>query len=160
KGIVQQLATIAPGSVDDFRNATAALDRDDWPKAVEGFRKVVAQAPRFSPAVRRLGGSLVEVGQRTEGLQLLDQAVAIERSPENLISLAQSLAFGNKAAGVSPGDLDRALDLAKEACQSPTIANDPSYLFVVAQLGLQMNKLDDFHAALGRLQREYPNVMQ
>jgi Zn-dependent protease with chaperone function len=157
--IVQQLTTVAPQAVDDFRNATVAMDRADWPGAAAGFRKVVQKAPNFSPGVRRLGISLVESGERVEGLKLLNQAIALDRSPENLISLAQCLGISKTPGETTPEERETALGIAKEAAQFPSTAGDPSYPTLVAQLALQANELPDFRQALGQLRREYPNLM-
>src|SRR5262245_45112479 len=90
--IESQLQVIAPNAVATFRAATAAMDKNDNAEAARLFHDVVAEAPQFSPAIRRLGWSLVESGQREVGLKRLEQAVQLERSPENLSSLAQALA--------------------------------------------------------------------
>jgi Zn-dependent protease with chaperone function len=156
--IVQELGGVAPEAVDDFRNATAAMDRADWSNATAGYRKVVQKAPKFSPGLRRLGISLVESGERAEGLRLLNQAVALDRSPENLISLAQAVGFSKKPAA-TPEEIQTALALAKEAAQFPSTAGDPSYSTLVAQLALQANELPDFRQALAHLRGEYPNLM-
>jgi len=42
--------------------------------------------------LRRLGFSLAGLGQTDDAIALLDKAVKIERTPENLISLAEILA--------------------------------------------------------------------
>src|SRR5262245_11456635 len=92
KLIWQSLKAIAPGSVDTFKTATEALDRDDYNESARLYEQVLKKAPDFEPAMRRLGGSLVELGRTTEGMALLERAVEKTRSPDNLFSLAQYLA--------------------------------------------------------------------
>src|SRR5262245_49559877 len=91
--IAGQLRAIAPDAVPKFEQATAAMDRGDDAAGVQGFREVLTLAPQFTPAMRRLGGTLIHAGNVREGLSLLQQAVAVDRSPENLFSLAQGIAF-------------------------------------------------------------------
>ena len=93
KAIWAELETTAPQSVADFKAATEAMDAGDYDKAIPLFLKVQHDAPKFDAALRRLGGSLVSTGQIEAGLDFHRQALAIRRSPENLISLAQSVAF-------------------------------------------------------------------
>jgi thioredoxin-like negative regulator of GroEL len=93
KAIWAELETLAPQSVADFKAATEAMDAQDYDKAVKLFQSVHQQAPDFDAALRRLGGCLVLTGKTGSGFAFLEQARAIRRSPENLISLAQSLAY-------------------------------------------------------------------
>ena len=93
KAIWAELETSAPQSVADFKAATEAMDAQDYEKAIDLFLKVRQQAPKFDAAIRRLGGCLVDTGKTEDGFRFLRQALAIRRSPENLISLAESLAF-------------------------------------------------------------------
>ena len=93
KAIWAELETLAPQRVEDFKAATEAMDAQDYEKAIGLFQKVHQEAPKFDPTLRRLGGSLVATGKTEDGFRFLRQALAIRRSPENLISLAESLAF-------------------------------------------------------------------
>jgi tetratricopeptide (TPR) repeat protein len=93
KAIWQQLGSIAPKSVEDFKAATAAFDKDDYQEAARLYAKVLEKAPDFDAAQRRRGGALVQMGRAQEGLMLLEKAVQQKRSRENLLSLAQCLAY-------------------------------------------------------------------
>ena len=86
--ICDKLAAVAPGAVETFQRATLAMDKQDYPQAAQLYREVLDQAPAFPPALRRLGVSLAGLGQTSDGLALVENAVSIERSPENLASLA------------------------------------------------------------------------
>jgi lipopolysaccharide biosynthesis regulator YciM len=55
--ILEKLAAVAPGAVETFQRGTEAMDKGDYPQAVQLYREVTKQAPTFSPALRRLGFS-------------------------------------------------------------------------------------------------------
>ena len=95
--IEQQLRALAPAAVPAFAAATAAMDQRDCGRAAALYEQVIGHAPGFSPAVRRLGLCLIELGQRDAGLNTLDRALQMERSAENLFSLASAL--GSPAPG-------------------------------------------------------------
>ncbi len=91
--IWEQLKVIAPGTVDDFKAATTAMDAGNYDEAVRLYEAVRKKAPEFDPELRRLGTSLALKGDLSAGLDLLEQAVQKNRTPENLISLANFLAY-------------------------------------------------------------------
>src|SRR5438270_5993002 len=84
--IWQELQTIAPDLVETFKAATTALDKNDFAQAVRLYEVVYKKAPNFDVVMRRLGGSLVLSGRKSEGFALLEAAVKKKESPENLIS--------------------------------------------------------------------------
>jgi Zn-dependent protease with chaperone function len=86
----------------------------------------------------------------------MEQAVEIERSPENLISLAESLLMGIRGGGTPAIMQQRALDLAKEAAAAHPAHDDPEYEGVVAQAALALHKQDEFRTAVGHLMHTYP----
>jgi Zn-dependent protease with chaperone function/tetratricopeptide (TPR) repeat protein len=156
--IWRDLRLIAPRSVETFKEATVALDEGDYKKAARLYEEVFKKAPDFDPVMRRLGGSLVEIGRRQEGIALLEKAVAKRRSPENLISLAQHLAFLREEKRASKADLERAMILAKEAANTNT-AKDQSYWAAVAQISLELDREQDLRDATGMMVRQYPGTM-
>src|SRR5207247_1249727 len=97
-----------------FQEATHALDRGDNSEASWLYRKVLAETPQFTPALRRLAFALAGLGKQAESLALLEEAVRRERSPENLISLAQALAFPGPGKEGSRDARLLALGLVKE----------------------------------------------
>jgi Zn-dependent protease with chaperone function len=109
--------------------------------------------------MRRLGFCLMQTGFGQDGLQLLGQAVARERSPENLVSLAEALAFPRPGVDGSQTDRERALVLAQEAVQRQQGHDDPSYLAFVGQLALSLHQQDAFSEATAALERSYPETM-
>ena len=73
--IEQQLRLISPEAVPAFRAATAALDRTDFVEAARLYQRVLELAPRFSPALRRLGISLVQAGYRRRLMRMRERPV-------------------------------------------------------------------------------------
>lgn len=157
--IVEELAKTAPKAVETFKRATDAMDKEDYKQAVQLYREVILQAPEFTPALRRLGGSLVASGQTDEGLVLLETAVQHERSPENLASLAQVLANPSPDKQGTPDQVTRALALATEAYEKYTAADDPDYALLLAHLGMVLQKEAEFREATSALVKNYPELM-
>lgn len=158
KAIWAELETVAPKSVADFKSATEAMDAQDYDKAAELFLTVHQRAPDFDAALRRLGGCLVLTGKTDSGFAFIEQALAIRRSPENLMSLAQSLAYPGGKEGTRE-QKSRAYELIKEANRSPQQPNDPDFLVLQAQLAMELDKIDDFRHATEQLVAKHPQLM-
>jgi predicted negative regulator of RcsB-dependent stress response len=77
--IWEQLKVIAPGSLEDFKAATTAMDSERYDEAVRLYQAVFKKAPNFDVVMRRLGMSLAQQGKVDEGLALLEKAVATNR---------------------------------------------------------------------------------
>lgn len=159
KQIWNQLNQIVPEAVEDFKAATVAMDSGNNDEAIQKFGSVLKKTPDFDPALRRLGFSLANAGQVDSGLQFVEQAVQINRSPENLIGLAQILAYPNEKTEGSQQQKLRAYTLAKEADRLPKTGDDPDYKTLVAQLALDLEQIDDFRAATQQLVAKYPDLM-
>lgn len=155
--IVAELRSLSPEAVPDFEAATAAFDASDYRTAAAAYRRAVEKAPGSDAALRRLGASLVLTGQRAEGLALLEKAVAIRRTPENLVSLAQSLGHGDGKEKVPPDVLRRALTLVTEA--APLAPGDSDYLILKATLELELDEMGAFKATSRELGRTAPEAM-
>jgi tetratricopeptide (TPR) repeat protein len=158
KPIWQELKSMAPASVETFKAATDALDKGDFTESARLYEEVLKKAPQFDPALRRRGFSLVELGRVDEGMALLEKAVQIKRSPENLNSLAQNLAFPGEGKEGSKANKERALELAKLAEQG-NAGEDPSYPFLVAQLSLDLDREEDFRRVMKTIGKNYPDLM-
>jgi len=156
KAIWAELETSAPQSVADFKAATEAMDAQNYEKAIDLFLKVHQEAPKFDAALRRLGGSLVDTGKTEDGFRFLRQALAIRRSPENLISLAQSLAFPAGKEGTKK-QKQEAYELIREARVSD--GHDVSALVLQAQLAMELDKIGDFRQATEQLVANHPELM-
>jgi hypothetical protein len=76
-------------AVPTFQRATVAMDNRDYSQSAQLYRQV----PFFSPALRWLGFSIGALGQTDEAIVFLKKVVKMDRSPEDLISLAQMVAY-------------------------------------------------------------------
>jgi len=157
--IEQQLEAIAPDAVLSFHQATVALDSQNYAEAQRLYREVLNHAPGFSAALRRLGSSLAAAGQVDEGLKFAEAAVARERSPENLISLATVLATPSRGKQTPQATRERALSLAKEARTNAGANVDADSLAVIAGLALSVQQYSDFRAASHQLDDRFPGEM-
>jgi tetratricopeptide (TPR) repeat protein len=157
--IWKNLAAVAPGAVETFQRGTVAMDKGDYAQAVQLYKEVAKQAPVFSPVLRRLGLCLAAAGRTDEGLKLIENAVKIDRSPENLVSLAQILAYPAQGRQGTKAQREIALTLAKEASDQYKGSGDPSYSSLVAQLALGLEKMAEFRQATETLTQKYPDVM-
>lgn len=157
--IERQLEAVAPAALPVFRDATAAMDRRDPVTAALLYERVLRQAPSFSPALRRRGWTLAESGQRDAGLKLVQQAVAIERSPDNLISLAQLLFMEVNGQRPSWAAAEQALGLVQEANRHTGVADGPEYLELTAQIALFLQRPKEFRAATRALALAFPEEM-
>jgi Zn-dependent protease with chaperone function len=155
--ICEKLAAVAPGALENFQRATVAMDNRDYSQAAQLYREVVKQAPQFSPALRRLGFSLAGLGQTDEAIALGENAVNIERSPENLASLAELLAHPAENKEGTPEQKEWALTLAKEANERDQSSDDPSYAMLMAQIALDLKREAEFRQATAILVQKYPD---
>ena len=151
-----QLAAIAPHELPDFEAGTRAYDAGDLSQAEWRYRLVIAAAPEFTPAMRRLGSILIRRDQRQEGLALLSRALGLERSPENLITMAQAIAYPAPGRQGSALDMARALALDREAVGKLGARRDPSYLFFHAGVAMSLQDPVELQVAVNELQRTYP----
>ncbi|HEX8179233.1 MAG TPA: M48 family metalloprotease [Pyrinomonadaceae bacterium] len=154
-----ELQTIAPTEVEHFKQATEALDRNDSETAVRLYRAVRQRAPEWDAVNRRLGYALVRVGQKEEGLALLRQAVAARNSPDNLLGLAQTLAYPTEQTQGSGVEKQEARALAEEALRLNKDTSDPSYALLLGQLALEQDAIEDFRTATQWLVAHQPDLM-
>lgn len=151
------LAKLDPALVAPFREARIAMDKRDYAASVRLLRAVVEKAPTFDAAVRRLASSLAAAGNRTEGLQWAEKAVALKRSAYNLTSLAYILVVVPKGQPAT-ADLTRAQALLHEAAALPE-GQDVYTVMLTAQVALQLNRIDDARLAVAKLEQIAPNEM-
>ena len=148
--IVAKLEAIAPDSVTCFEAATRALDNGDYERAAMEYREVLEAAPDFDPGLRRLGSVYVELGQHEKGIALLERAVAIVRSPENLASLAYALTIPVQDLEEAPREaLTRALSLATEAARLDP--EDANVAILQTQIALNLQAKTEFSDAVDLL---------
>ncbi|HEX2855252.1 MAG TPA: M48 family metalloprotease [Opitutaceae bacterium] len=155
--IEQQLSRLDPSMLENFRNARIAYDREDFAESARLFALVCERVPKFDPALRRLGASLVHQGKRREGLACCEQAVAINRSNANLVTLASTLAFP-KNGEATRAEQERALALALE-CQKLPEGQEEDVLALTAQLGFRLEKMGPAREATAALERRFPDSL-
>jgi len=119
--IWEQLKLVAPAELENFKLATIAMDTNKFDVAVKLYEGVMLKAPEFDPVIRRLGICLVLSGKIEEGLGLLQYAVSKNRSPENLISLAQALAYPSEKQQGTKEQKQQAMLLVAEAMKIPAV---------------------------------------
>jgi Zn-dependent protease with chaperone function len=89
--ITDELRAIAPDAAPLFAEATRLTDAGDPAGAERLLHQVLALAPRFDHAVRRLCGAELDQGKTRQGLAHCREALAMRRSPENLVTTAVAL---------------------------------------------------------------------
>jgi tetratricopeptide (TPR) repeat protein len=154
-----QLDLRAPGLLETFKEATTQMDQEKFPEAAALYQKVVDAQPEFDPAVRRLGICLVLGGDVERGLPFAEKAVQLNRSPENLSSLAQLLPYQGKGSPVSLQVRERAFRLAMEA-QQKNPQRDAGDTMLIASLALDLEKEKEFRDATGWLIQKHPELPQ
>lgn len=159
EAIWNQLKLVAPGEVDHFKEATVAMDDGKYGEAFRLYEGVMLKAPEFDPVIRRLGITTALAGKLEEGLGLLEHAVSKNRSPENLITLAQTLAYPSEKQEGTREQKERALRLVSEAMSKPGIGTDPSYPVLLGQLALDLDRMDPLRAATKKLVAEHQELM-
>jgi hypothetical protein len=159
KTIWDQLQPIAPGAVADFRAATTALDEGKYDEAVRLYEAVRKKAPDFDPVLRRLGYAYAAQGKLDQGLPFLEQAVANHRSAENLLGLAEVLAYPGQNKEGTREQKARALALVVDADRMPKAGDDVDYQLVLAQLALDLDQVELFRRATEKLVAKHPELM-
>jgi len=106
-----------------------------------------------------LGWSLIVVGKPNEGFKLIEQAVAHERSPDNLLSLATALAYPGLNKEGTPEQKWRAYSLALEAEQKPKTGDDADYELLLGQLALENNQIDVFRRVTEKLEATHQELV-
>jgi len=137
-----------------FREANLARENGEREKAAALYEDVAKRLPNNPHASRRLAGEKLEMGDRAAALELSRQALALDRTPENLVNMANALATGVQRSTPSAAQLDEALTLAREA-----IAMQPDefgYL-AIAQIALTKDDLDLLSEATGKLKQIAPD---
>lgn len=158
KMIWEQLQVIAPSTLADFKAATTAMDGGNYDEAVRLYSAVQKKTGDFDPVLRRLGGSLVLQGKVQPGLDLLEKAVAINRTPENLIGLAEALAYPGDQQGTRDQKW-RAYSLAVEAEQMPKLGDDSDYEALAGELALEFGQVDTFRRMTEKLVAAHQDLM-
>jgi Zn-dependent protease with chaperone function len=117
KRATAELAAQAPSAVSVWSEANEARGRGDFARASELYARVRQLAPRFVHALRRQCGAEAQLNHRSQALALCRQALARERSPENLAALALVLAGINEDTKPTAAERAQAVSLAKQATE-------------------------------------------
>lgn len=159
--IEKDLQLIAPEYVDEFKDATIALDNNDYETAEKLYAIVYQHAPTCDHVVRRLGNVKYALGQHADGLLLCEKALEMNRSYANLITLASCLVQQETPASAADSnrDAERLNSIIEEAKLFPESKKDPAYYLLMAQMGLQENDLTKFREASNFLSANFPNEM-
>jgi len=163
KAIWRGLEKVAPKSVETFKAATEAYDKEDYEQAAKLYRQVMEKAPGFDPVYRRLGSALALSGKTDEGMRYIERGYEMNPSPENMITLAQFLEDLGEGKQPSNAERMRALDLAKNALaayQAQNRSDDPSYAMIVAQIAFKLEDVKEARAAVDALAASHPDLMQ
>ena len=132
--IEKQLESMNPAAVSVYREATAALDAEDYARAKELYEQVLTLAPEFSPAYRRLGYIEREFNNLTGSEELLRKAVELEPDGYNKGALAFTFYFKD-----TPLDLQEAFELASTASQ--LLPEDEEYALIWLLTAAAVNNL-------------------
>jgi tetratricopeptide (TPR) repeat protein len=159
KEIWTRIEAQAPDALEDFKAATTALDAGNFEEAARLYESVRKRAPNSDDVMRRLGTSLTSQGRVEDGLKFLEQGAQKNRSPENLISLAQSLAYPSEGKEGSREQKLRAFSLAKEANRLPKTGDDSYYQLLLAQLALDLEQMDEFRRLTEQIVARHPELM-
>src|SRR5215510_8994449 len=151
RAIWQELEKIAPKSVETFKAATEAYDKDDYERAATLYRQVMEKAPSYDHVYRRLGSALALSGKTDEGMRYLERAYEMNPSPENMSTLARFLDDPGEGKKSSKENKMRALELAKKALaayKAQNRNNDPDYALLVAKIAFQLDNFNEARAAV------------
>src|SRR5215510_12940903 len=163
KAIWQELEKVAPKSVETFKAATEAYDKDDYERAATLYRQVMEKAPDFDHVYRRLGSALALSGKTDEGMRYLERAYEMNPSPENMSTLAQFLYIPGEGKQSSRFNKMRALELAKKALaayQAQNRKDDPNYAGIVAQIAFDLDNIKEARAAVNELAANHPDRLE
>ena len=160
QAIWDELEAISPQSLPTFKAATEAFDKEDYSEAARLYQEVMKKAPEFDPLYRRLGTALILSGRDKEGMPLLEKAVQMKRSPENLITLAGMLAYPAPGKQANRTVQERALRIAIEANNKNTDTSDSTYPGLVAELSLDLDQVQSFRDATKQMAARHPDLMQ
>jgi len=150
-----QLNAMAPSQVETFRAATAAYDNKQYTEAAKLFEAVIAAAPHYDTAIRRLAYCDFQTGHHAEAIRLAETALSLNRDEENLSGLAYILSSNSE----NRADQSRAFKLIQEARSLPGGA-DLNNDSLAAQLALAAEEAPVFHQIAEALRTRYPTTFQ
>ena len=132
--ILDRLAAIAPDAVPIFQRATQAMDVGDSAAAKAGYEEVLALAPGFPDALRRLAYAQRTMVNLDAAVQYAEEAYAADASAINQEALARAL-LGRG----TPADIVSGFQHAREAAAA--MPEDPT-MHITLFLGALANEDD------------------
>ncbi len=157
--IEDRLRAINPSVVDIFKQATIALDEQNYPVAESLYTIVCDSVPDFDAALRRLGSVKTATGKTQEGIELCERAFANKKDYDNAIMLASTLvSSGGDGGSINSANLRRAYEVLDTAMKYPD-ADEAEYTILGAQIDLQLNKTEPFADKAAFLMKKYPDMM-
>lgn len=126
--VEDQLRRLDPTLVPAFHQATVALDAQNYPEAKRLLAPICSRLPDWDVGLRRFGSVQIMLGQRSKGLTLLEHTIDLNRSYDNVFTLATFLAL---APGATAPDEDSALELLAECEHLPQ--SDPAEIAATRQ---------------------------
>lgn len=147
--IYDRLAGIAPEAVPIFQEATKAMDAGDLVAARRGYEQVLALAPDFPDALRRLSYVEQGLGQIESALNHAERAYAVDPTPWNQYALALALLNTKDPARVADAFFN-----AREAAAA--LPDDSGPQFVLLWTALEYDDLESVRQASEALIRLVP----
>ena len=155
--LLQQLTALDSGAVESWQHANAARAAEQHQVAVELYAAVYQRVPAFLHALRRQAGEELRLGNRALALKHAREAVAIDRSAENLAMLGEALVIV-KNGQPSAAQLEEAKKVATEAVKLKP--KDDYAHGVLAQIAIQANDLDTLKRETETLEVIAPRAFQ
>jgi hypothetical protein len=154
--IWDQLRVVNPDLLEIFKQGTERMDAGDYKNAAVLYKKVVDGAPAFDVGYRRLGTSLCLDRDVSQGLPLLEKAVSMNRSSENLSTLAQFIAFPGPGVTGTREAQQRAITLLQEARHTNS-KPDAADLYLTAQIAAELQNENEFKEAAHQMMMHFPD---
>ena len=150
KPIELQLGKINSDAIPVYQEATQAMDHGDYATSKQLYEQVIAMAPNFSTAYRRLGYIELNLNNIARAEELTRKALDLEPQSYNQSSLAIILLQKNTAK-----DSQEAFDLATLAVKS--MPEDEQALMALMMSAGAINNLEVAQTANAQLLKVEPN---
>lgn len=150
QAIHDRLEEISPDAVSLFQDATRQVDAGNLVAAKHGYERVLALAPGFPDAARRLSGVELALGDTEAALRLAELAYAGDPSPYNETALARAL-LGTE----DRSRYEDALSHAKAAAAA--LPEEPAAQEVLLWAGMAVGDIDAIRRAGLSLRRIVPD---
>ncbi|HEX8408211.1 MAG TPA: M48 family metalloprotease, partial [Thermoanaerobaculia bacterium] len=134
-----------------WKQASVAREAARHEDAIRLYEQVYARVPDFVHALRRQSGEEMRAGRRDAALAHGRQAVQLDRSPENMASLALILM---STETMTPAELEEAKPLAREAANARP--DDEFMQSILAAAGQQAQDITMIREATIRLESIAP----